>query len=181
MRKESRAERRGDSLDILVSRVFPLAVGASVLVGLLAAITEHPVIAENAFWVAGVGVLLMGLRALIGSHTRRAIGRPMAEGSITLPTELPVVFAAVQGLMAELGAGDAPIVDQESGAVSIRLPRSLKSFGETMEVVVRASPEGSVVTVTSRSSPPVLLDYGKNRDNVHRFLEGLDPAAPGSP
>jgi len=65
--------------------------------------------------------------------------------------------------------------NQGRGAVTIAIPRSPQSFGETMHVsMTPVSPSGTRVDVRSRPRFPLtVVDYGKNQDNVRAFLNFL--------
>src|SRR5262249_26066504 len=72
-----------------------------------------------------------------------------------------VAFDVARDAIATIGA---PTQSGESIAVA-KAPRSFRSWGEVL-VVIKRDREPRIVVV-SRSRQGTLIDWGKNRDNVH--------------
>ena len=64
--------------------------------------------------------------------------------------------------------------EPEAGRLVGRIPMSLKSWGEEIDVRISGSDENVAVRVTSSSRlPTTLIDWGKNAENVARFVGWL--------
>lgn len=61
------------------------------------------------------------------------------------------------------------------GTVHGRMGAGMRSWGETVRLVVTPAPTGSWITVTSTSTVPfTLTDWGKNAANVRKLVALLD-------
>jgi len=63
--------------------------------------------------------------------------------------------------------------DETAGRLDAVFPISWRSWGERVGVDVRGVDGDVLVQIKSRSSLPTLIDWGKNADNVRRFLSAV--------
>lgn len=61
--------------------------------------------------------------------------------------------------------------DQRAGKIDAAASMSMRSWGESLKVFVRATQTGIEVIITSN---PYIMDWGKSKKNVQNFLNAMD-------
>jgi hypothetical protein len=80
------------------------------------------------------------------------------------------IVSAAQGV-AEQSGFKVQQADPDAGSIRARVGFSFRSWGENISVHVDDT--GTVQVTSECSMPTQLVDYGKNKSNVTRFLAGL--------
>lgn len=101
-------------------------------------------------------------------------------GSLVVASSPTQAFHRAERVLRRLG-GEITRSDPQAGRIEAKLPMSARSWGERVHVDV-AGDEGEVLlTVVSRSRlPTTLFDFGKNADNVRRFVTDPEFDSTGS-
>jgi hypothetical protein len=109
-----------------------------------------------------------------------------AERTVDLPQPAAAVFEALGRVLTSHGARIAES-DPAAGRIVARTSFSLASYGETLVMTVAPNtPGGTRLTIRSTLKWG-LVDWGKNRRNLDRMVDGLtallaaDPSSAGPP
>jgi len=103
---------------------------------------------------------------------------PSAHMTTQLTRQPNDVWPAVKSALASMG-GSVSKDEQAKGVIEAKVSVSLFSWGENVRISVAPADGGSVVSVESRSRFPLtLIDWGKNKRNVNRFLDSLNASTP---
>ena len=67
-----------------------------------------------------------------------------------------------------------PIEERAEGHLTLRAPKSFRSFGEQVSVDLHPTPDGTAVLLYSRPlSLVIVFDYNKNRENVLNLRQAI--------
>lgn len=95
-------------------------------------------------------------------------------GILRLSLTRAEAFNASHRVIRSLGA-EITRSDDQAGLLLAKFPMTIRSAGEQLAVNLSGTDGEVLLTVTSRSSlPTTLFDFGKNIENVRRFV--TDPA-----
>lgn len=93
---------------------------------------------------------------------------------LTVPIESGQVWHRAQEVLGALPQLSS--LDSGPGQVSALISISVTSWGEQVTVSVSEASEGTVIDIHSKSRFPLqVIDWGRNKRNVERVAEGLQP------
>jgi hypothetical protein len=103
-------------------------------------------------------------------------------GSVELALARANAFHRAEQVIRNIG-GTVTASDLQRGVIEARFPLSPRSWGEKMRVELSGVDGAVTLNVSSRTRiGTTLLDFGKNADNVRRFVTApaLEPYVVGS-
>jgi hypothetical protein len=97
-----------------------------------------------------------------------------AERTVDIRRPAAEVFEALVRLLPGLKGMRIERADAEAGKILAKVGFSLASYGENVTLSVTARPDGGSRLAVVSSLRWGLVDWGKNRTNIERILQGLD-------
>lgn len=95
------------------------------------------------------------------------------QGEIQLSTPLTEAYRRSAQALNVIG-GKVKTEDPSTGRIEGTVSMSLTSWGENILIQVSGVDDGAMVRISSSSRmPTTLVDFGKNAQNVRRFLDWL--------
>jgi hypothetical protein len=92
------------------------------------------------------------------------------EAQVRVQSNVVDAFRRSQEALVGIG-GIVTVADRSTGRLEARMPMSFRSWGERVQVDVSGADGDVLVRIRSASRwPTTLIDWGKNADNLNRFL-----------
>ena len=155
------------------------------LIALLASALPLGIVAAVVVWdlttgVPGGAILRVGFAAVVAAAAltgrRDRVGWiwPWQRIALRLDPDADVDEVRSRAVQALGEVSPRPVDPDRRGRLVVRTPTSMRSFGETVRVEVRAAGAETDVVISSRPLVPVaVIDFGKGRANVQAVERAL--------
>ncbi len=125
----------------------------------------------------GLMAITLGAMQVVGSSkagTGQTALKVKQEGTFVVVGDKAHAFRQVKAAFEKLGVETFDILDAQAGVLTGHTKWSWHSFGENLAAVLHQEQGTCTVTVTSEPRlVTVLVDYGKNRDNIDAIQQHL--------